>query len=60
MGDIFVADGQLVKSYNLEDVYFHKYFSSFEAGNCVSNSSFKWWKIPIETNQRDKGQPLKC
>ena len=25
--------------------YKYKYFSSFEAGNCVSNSSFKWWKI---------------
>ena len=22
----------------------YKYFSSFEAGNCVSNSSFKWRK----------------
>ena len=23
----------------------YKYFSSFEAGNCVSNSSFNEWKI---------------
>ena len=40
----FVLDVQLVKSFNLEDVHFqktYKYFSLFEAGYCVSISSFK-------------------
>ena len=31
------------------------YFLSFEAGNRVSNSSFKWRKNTIETIQQDKG-----
>ena len=28
-------------------IFFHKYnyFSAFEAGNCVSNSNFKWIKM---------------
>ena len=32
----------------------YKYFSSFEAGNCVSNSSFKWMK-KSRTIQQHKG-----
>ena len=35
-----------------------KYFSSFEAGNCVSNSSFKCMKNTIETIRQDKGYCL--
>ena len=41
----------------LEMSVFHKYkyFSSFEARNCVSKSSFKWLKNTIETIQHHKG-----
>ena len=30
------------------------YFSSFEAGNCVSNSSFKWRKIQLKQFSRTR------
>ena len=37
------------------------YFSSFEAGNCVSNSSFKWRKIQLKqfnrTRVKESGYP---
>ena len=41
--DLFRGKSLVTK---IRDFYFHKwiYFSSFEAANCVSNSSFKWTK----------------
>ena len=35
-------------------------FHSFEAGNCVSNSSFKWLKKYSQTIQRYRGQLISC
>ena len=32
-----------------------KYVSSFEAGNCVNNSSFKWMRDIKKLSQQDKG-----
>ena len=32
----------------------YKYFSSFEAGNCVSNSSFKWMKNNLGSSARER------
>ena len=40
----------------MEMSIFHKntYFSSFEAGNCVSNSSFKWRKIEVNNSAAEE------
>ena len=56
-----MVDAQLVKYFNKKK---YKYFSSFEAGNCVSNSSFKRMKNRVETIQqvrmKNQGHSVTC
>ena len=52
--DLIIFGGYWVNSKLDMSIHKYKYFSPFEAGNCFSNSSFKWGKIETKNSAAER------